>query len=345
VDSKAIFGQTTWNVNDQLHLTAGIRYTDDKRENIGGFGNGWTGNGSVPQTPIAPNQDPFAPNSGFSISSKNSGTFSGSKTTGLLRVGYDIDASNMVYASVSTGYKSGGLQDGGIPYGAETLTNYEIGTKSTLLGGKVRWNNVAYYEKFKGFQFSAPVTNPDGSHSLSTFNAEGAKIYGFESELAAKLTKEDKIQVTATFTHAQLQHLIGGSNDYALPACPIKDISTCLDVSGNTMPHSPRFSAQFLYQHTFNLADGTLVPRISTHYETASWLSVFNLGDGDRQKSYTRTDLGLRYDSNKNWYADFFVRNVEDGKIKTSAQNGFSGVWQAQYLPPRTYGVNVGHSF
>lgn len=345
VDSKAIFGQTTWNVNDQLHLTAGVRYTDDKRENIGGFGNGWNYTGTVPQTPIAPNLDPFAPNSGFSISSKNSGSFSGSKTTGLLRVGYDIDANNMVYASVSTGYKSGGLQDGGIPYGAETLTNYEVGTKSTFLGGKVRWNNVAYYEKFKGFQFSAPVTNPDGSHSLSTFNAEGAKIYGFESELAAKLTKEDKIQVTATYTHAELQHLIGGSNDYALPACPITGITSCLDVTGNTMPHSPRFSAQVLYQHTFNLADGTLVPRISTHYETASWLSVFNLGDGDRQKSYTRTDLGLRYDSNKNWYADFFVRNVEDSKIKTSAQNGFSGVWQAQYLPPRTYGVNVGHSF
>jgi len=345
VDSKAIFGQTTWNVSDQLHLTGGLRYTDDKRENIGGTGSGWAYLDTVPQTPISPALDPLAPGSGFTVNSKNSGSFSGHKTTGLARIGYDIDSNNMVYASVSTGYKSGGLQDGGVPYGAETLTNYEIGSKSTFLNGAVRWNNVAYYEKFKGFQFSAPVTNPDGSHSLSTYNAEGAKIYGFESEMAAKLTKEDKIQVTATFTHAQLKHLIGGSNDYALPVCPIKGISNCLDVTGNTMPHSPRFSAQVLYQHTFNLAEGTLVPRISMHYETASWLSVFNLGEPDRQKSYTRTDLGLRYDSHKSWYADFFVRNVEDSKIKTSAQNGFGGIWQAQYLPPRTYGVNVGRSF
>ena len=345
VDSKALFGQTTWNVNEQLHLTAGLRYTDDKRENIGGTGNAWAYLDTVPQTPISPALNPFAPGSGFANSSKNSGSFSGHKTTGLARIGYDIDANNMIYASVSTGYKSGGLQDGGVPYGAETLTNYEIGTKSTFLNGAVRWNNVAYYEKFKGFQFSAPVTNPDGSHSLSTYNAEGAKIYGFESELAAKLTKEDKIQLTAAYTHAELQHLIGGSNDYSLPVCPIKGISNCLDVTGNTMPHSPRFSAQVLYQHSFKLADGTLIPRISLHYETASWLSVFNLGEPDRQKSYTRTDLGLRYDSHKSWYADFFVRNVEDGKIKTSAQNGFGGIWQAQYLPPRTYGVNVGRTF
>jgi iron complex outermembrane receptor protein len=71
---------------------------------------------------------------------------------------------------------------------------------------------------------------------------------------------------------------------------------------------------------------------------------VFNLGDGDLQKSYTRTDLGLRYQSMKQWYADAYVQNVEDGRIKTNAQNSF-GVWQSQYLPPRTFGVNVGIAF
>ena len=45
----------------------------------------------------------------------NDGVFNGNKATGLVRVSYDIDRQNMVYASVSTGYKSGGLQDGGRP--------------------------------------------------------------------------------------------------------------------------------------------------------------------------------------------------------------------------------------
>ena len=40
VESKAIFGQATWNL-DNLHLTAGIRYTADDRKNIGGNGYGW----------------------------------------------------------------------------------------------------------------------------------------------------------------------------------------------------------------------------------------------------------------------------------------------------------------
>jgi len=344
VESKAVFGQSTWNVNDSLHLTGGLRYTDDTRKNIGGTGNGWAGNPNVPQIPINPSVNPFDPASGFQTNDRNSGKFTGSKVTWLARVSYDIDKNSMVYGSVSTGYKSGGLQDGGKPYGQETLTNYEIGSKTTFLGGALRWNNAAYYQKFKGFQFSAPVTNPDGSHSLSTYNAEGAKIWGLESELAARIASNGRLQLTATYINTELGFLVGGSNDYTLPVCTVPGISTCLDVTGNDMPHAPKFATQIQYSHGFTLASGKITPRISTHYETSSWLSVFNLGDPDRQKAYTRTDLGTRYESSKNWYVDVFVRNVEDKKIKTSAQNP-QGIWQAQYLPPRTYGFNAGYNF
>ena len=344
VDSTAAFGQATWNANDQLHLTGGFRYTSDERKNIGGTNNGWS-NLDAPQIPVNPSMNPLGGGTGFSTYQHNDGVYKDHKLTGLARVSYDIDKNNMVFASVSTGYKSGGLQDGGVPYGSESLTNYEIGSKSTFLGGAVRMNNSAYYEKFKDFQFSAPVTYADGTRGLATSNAEGARVWGVETEIAAKITREDRVQFTAAYTNAKLKHLVGGSNDYVLPACTAPGITNpCLDVSGNTMPHSPKFSAQLMYQHSFALADGTLIPRISAHYETASWLSVFNLGEPDRQKSYTRTDLGLRYDANAKWYFDAFIRNAEDAKIKTSAMNA-NGPWQAQYLPPRTFGINVGRSF
>ncbi|MED5621075.1 TonB-dependent receptor [Ideonella sp. BN130291] len=347
VDSKAVFGQATWNVTDALHLTGGLRYTKDVRKNIGGRNWGWDGSDPLaPHVPVDPGLDPSSPHSGFGANPQhNDGRYEGSKTTYLARANYDVTKDFMVYASVSSGYKSGGLQDGGVPYGSETLTNYEVGTKNTFLGGRVRFNNALYYEKFKGFQFSAPVTNPDGTHSLATSNAEGAKVYGFESELAAKLTDNDRVQASFAYTHTELGHLIGGSNDYRLPTCTVPGISTCLDVTGNQLPHAPKFAAQVMYEHTFQLGNGdTLAPRISVHYETASWLSVFNMGDPDRQKAYSRTDLGLRYASSKDWWVDLFVRNAENGKVKTSAQNAF-GPWQAQYLPPRTYGLNAGVSF
>jgi len=342
VDSEAGFGQATWNVNDTVHLTGGLRYTHDDRKNEGGINWGWAYNPAVPQVPIDPSFNPANPGSGFSPG-HNDGHYTGSKVTYLARANYDVTHDFLGYVSISTGYKSGGLQDGGRPYGQESLTNYEVGTKHTLLGGAVKFNNALYYEDFKDFQFSAPVTNPDGTHSLATSNAQGAKVYGLESELAAKLTRDDKLQLSLAYTHTRLGHLIAGSNDYALPKCAADPkISTCLDVTGHDLPHAPRFAAQIQYEHFFRLSNGgTVSPRVSLHYETASWLSVFNLGSPDQQGSYTRTDLGLHYAAPKGWYIDGYVQNVENSKVKTNAQNAF-GPWQSEYLPPVTFGANVG---
>jgi len=345
VRSVAEFGQATWNVSEALHLTGGLRFTADDRKNEGGTNNGWVGGALAAAVPVDPAANVFAANSGFSTYQHNDGTYSGTKATWLARVNYDISRDFLTYGSISTGYKSGGLQDGGLKYGPETLTNYEVGTKNTLLGGAVKFNNSAYYEDFKDYQFSAPVTNPDGTHSLATSNAEGAKVYGLESELAARLTHDDSVQLALAYTHTRLGHLIAGSNDYTLPACAVPGISNCLDVTGHTMPHAPTFAAQVQYEHSFHLDGGaSLAPRISLHYETSSWLSVFNLGPGDQQDAYTRADLGLRYTAPKAWYIDGFVQNVGDGKVKTNAQNAF-GVWQSQYLPPRTFGFNAGYQF
>jgi iron complex outermembrane receptor protein len=345
VRSEAVFGQATWNLADSVHLTGGARFTSDDRKNEGGTNNGWTGDPTVPQVPLDPGSDPLAAGSGFSTYQHNDGHYTGTKVTWLGRANWDVSKNFLVYSSVSTGYKSGGLQDGGLHYGPETLVNYEVGTKNTLFNGTVHFNNSLYYENFKDFQFSAPVTNPDGSHSLATSNAQGAKVYGLESEIAANLTPDDRIQLGGAYTHTRLGYLLAGSNDYALPACPDPKISKCLDVTGHRLPHSPTVSGTAQYEHTFRFADGSkLAPRVNFHYESGSWLSVFNLGPGDVQKAYTRTDLGLRYSAAKDWYVDAFVQNVEDGRIKTNAQNSF-GAWQSQYLPPRTFGFNAGFNF
>ncbi|MCE3262380.1 MAG: TonB-dependent receptor [Pseudoduganella sp.] len=345
VDSRAVFGQATWNTAGGLHLTGGLRYTSDKRTNQGGNGYTWNYDPNVPQVPLTPNIDPTKPGQGYNPSvPSNEGRYKGSKMTGLARLSYDLDKNHMLYASVSTGYKSGGLQDGGRTYGDETLTNYEFGSKSSFLGGALRVNNAAYYENFKDFQFSSPVTNPDGSHTFVTSNVDGAKVWGLESEIQAKLSPDDRLSLALAYTHTKLGYLVAGSNDYALPFCPELN-ATCLDVTGNTMPHAPKFSAHLNYQHTFRLADGnTLVPRISAHYETKSELSVFNLGPNDQQAAYTKFDIGMRYQGPKQFWVDVFVRNVGDKRIKTSAMNG-ANVWVAQYLPPRLIGVNAGIDF
>jgi iron complex outermembrane receptor protein len=344
VDSKAVYGQATYNVTDALHVTAGFRYTWDIRTNVGGTNNAWTYDPSVPQVPLDPDTNPLQ-TPAFSTYQHNDGTYHHGALTWLARLDWDVTTNMMAYASVSTGYKSGGLQDGGLVYAAETLTNYEIGTKNRLWDGRVTFNNALYLEDFQNYQSSQPVTFADGSHGLDISNVGGTTtVWGFESELQARLTSDDQAVLTFATVHSKLGSLpFAGSNDYSnLPPCSNPFISQCMNVSGNSLPHNPSASVTLLYQHDFHLTGGaTLSPRINTHYETATWLSYFHDGPGDQQKAYTRTDLGLKYNAGaKPWSVDLYVQNVEDGKVRTDTIVN-SGVYLSQYLPPRTVGANL----
>ncbi|MDC8784688.1 TonB-dependent receptor [Roseateles koreensis] len=351
VETKAVFGQATFNVSDALHLTGGVRFTTDRRENVGGGSWTWQYDATVPQTPLNANFDPKT-QPGYAQGDHNSAVYTNDKTTYLARVGYDLSKDAMVYGSVSTGYKSGGTGDGGHPYGPETLTNYEAGLKTKLMGGRMTFNTSVYYMDFKDFQFSSAITNPDGTRGFAYDNAEGAKVSGAEVEVATLVGNNGRLQLAASFTKTKLGHLVGKTNDYILPVCFSDKTTNCMDVTGHELPHAPKFALQLQYEHNFDLESGaTLTPRASAHYQTDTWLSVFNLGDGDKQKAYATLDLGLRYAAKKNWYVDGFVRNVTDQLIKTSAGSGGqnrtvdTAIWTAQYQAPRTVQVNAGYSF
>lgn len=355
VDSSAAFGQATWHMSDTWRLTGGARWSHDKRENRGGINWGWGYDAAYPQLPLSPWQNPG--DAGFNISQHNDGSYSKSKPTWLLRVDHDLGASGLIYASVSTGYKSGGTQDGGALYKPETLTNYEIGTKFSFLDGHLTWNSAAYYEIFKNYQLSAPVTYPDGTHGLGFANVGGkTKVAGFESELAYSQANDRATLVLSIIPEKKLgTERYAASNDYYVPtACPPESTisNNCADITGNDLPHAPDVSLTAIYEHDFVLGNGgRLTPRISSQYQSAQWLSWFNFGDGDKQKAYVRTDLALRYsEPGDKWYINAYVQNVSDGRVKSSAAgstllaNG-TVAFTSQYLPPRTYGVQLGFWF
>ena len=355
VESKALFGQATWHMSDSWRLTTGARWSHDNKDNDGGINWDWDGDPTVPQVPISPGVQP-SPANGFTAGQYNTASYSKSDITWLTRVDTDIGEHGLLYASVSTGYKSGGTQDGGALYKPETLTNYEIGTKFSFFGGHLTWNSAAYYEDFKNFQLSAPITYSNGAHGLGFSNVQGnTEVLGFESELALQQQDDRLNLIFSAIPKKKLGTLLyAGSNDYAgFPACPAGaplGVSNCLNVTGNDLPHAPNFSLTAIYEHDFHLGNGgRLTPRLSAQYQSAQWLSWFNLGAPDEQKAYVRGDASLRYsEPGDRWYVNLYVQNVSDDRIRTSAGssevNG-SLLYYSQYLPPRTYGVQFGFWF
>jgi iron complex outermembrane receptor protein len=355
VSTAAVFGQATWHISDSWRLTGGARWSHDRRENNGGINWGWAYDPAYPQLPISPGEQPG--DVGFSISQRNDATYSKSKPTWLVRVDHDLGPDGLIYASVSTGYKSGGTQDGGALYKPETLTNYEIGAKFAFLDGHLTWNSAAYYEVFKNYQLSAPVTYPDGTHGLGFANVGGkTKVAGFESELAYSQANDRANLILSWIPEKKLgTEKYAASNDYYVPtACPPESTisNNCMDISGNDLPHAPNVSLTAIYEHDFVLGNGgRLTPRLSAQYQSAQWLSWFNFGAGDKQKSYVRGDVSLRYtEPGDKWYVNAYVQNVSDGKVKSSAAGSTlladgTVAFTSQYLPPRTYGVQLGFWF
>lgn len=364
VKSSALFTQDTWNVSDRLRLTGGLRETWDQKRNNGGVNYycPTTQPNGQPCLPInasdlpwnvgfTPNPSVIGPDGKTALS--NTGAAHWHHTTWLVKADYDISKDLMGYASIGTGYKSGVLTDGGVHTDPETLTSYELGLKGKAMGGKLTWSTAAYYAKFKGYQVSIPTTFANGASFLLTANAEGAVAKGLEGELKARLTPQDTIQLAASLQRTEMDNLLTSDADVSTNNNIKVPGSTSLvrNLKGNELPHSPHFSATFAYEHRFQLDSGAKIsPRINTHYESASWLDIFNDGAPDRQKAYTRSDITLRYDpaGDKKWSVEAFVQNAENKDVKTninivnvSPATAAAPVWQAMYLAPRTYGARL----
>jgi len=376
LDSLAGYAQGTFAVTDALRLTLGARRTTDEKEDEGGrnwvcrdFG-ATVGQGSRilgPGTPVTlatcnsaytrPDFQFAWPGGGI-----NDGKTKDTKTTWLVRGEWDVSEDFLTYASVSTGFKSGGLSDGGRRHRPEELTNYEVGLKSTLAGGALVLNAAAFYMDYKDLQVSAVERLPSGQQQLVTSNAAAATIKGVELEFAWRLTPNDRLSGFASWLDAEYDEFRTIDTTYF----DAGNLGNTVDLAGQKLRHAPEFSVTAIYEHDFVLGNGgRIVPRVQFHYETDTVISPFskvypNLYRGaGEQDGYTKTDLSLRYEApERRWEIEAFVQNVEDKAVKTDIQNiGASsngtpttgpsnlGTWVAFYNPPRTYGVRVGARF
>ena len=360
-EDKSAFGQAVWHVTDALRITAGVRDSFDDERDIGGRNITYDGPTGVGPFTYGLTLQQLQATGNYGVSD-NDAYVSSHKVTYLGRVDFDIAPHVLGYASVGTGYHPGRVEDGGLNDKPETLTNYEIGEKATLFDGRVTANTAVYFENFQGFQVTSVVTTKNAAgETLATqteqVNAQGARGYGLEFELAAKITPDDTVQFSSALMHTYMENLSTvDSRLYSLnPADPDAHV---VNIKGNDLPHSPTASFTLGYDHVFSLQNGdVLVPHVSLHYESMSWLSYYNetvpiggVSDWDQQKAYTRTDASLTYrgQGDKKYEVEAYVRNLENNNIKSSA--GVDMVENvpypvAVYMPPRTWGVRLRYHF
>jgi outer membrane receptor protein involved in Fe transport len=225
VESKAIYGEAYWTaIPDTLKVTLGLRGTEDIKSYTGhiaifnGFMPVGTNNADVGLQNcynefVAGNVNQAGCDLG--VTTNTPGIFQEThrdfeQLTGRAVVDYtpklDFTDQTLVYASYSRGYKAGGSNPGvqpgnvGVPfaYAPESIDAYEVGTKNTLLDGRLQANLTAWYYDYGNYQISSIISNTSVNTNINSF------LNGLEAEFQWAPTDRWQFDMNASWTQSKV---------------------------------------------------------------------------------------------------------------------------------------------
>ena len=210
VKSYGIFGEAYVDFNDKLKLTLGARYNNDKkfvqsRSSLLSFLVPYNQTGNAFDSPFSGAYDADPSIAGPQPFAIQRASFN--EITGRAVLDYKITDDNLIYLSLSRGYKSGGfnppqqINSGAISptFDPELIDSLEIGSKNTFADGKFMLNLTAFYYKYKGLQLSRIVNRTSVNDNID------ADIYGLEAEAVIRPGENWTISMGASYLHTKVK--------------------------------------------------------------------------------------------------------------------------------------------
>lgn len=320
----AAFGEVAWDVTPDLELSAGVRYFHETLNGV---------------------QQTLHPFFGFPAGQTSSPPVVNEKQTNdkftyKFNAGYTVSDDLLVYATASSGFRSGGLNPPSpfapIPpsFGPDNLWNYEVGIKGKLFGGGLEYQADAFYIDWKDIQVQQAT--PEALPYLG--NAGNAIIKGFEFELVARPTDTLTVNFAGSVQDAYLKE--GATPDQLA-------INPSLGISGDKLPDVAPFQFAVGLDYTTPLPgasdwSGTVAADITYQGKRNAYFqnSPFNIELDD----YTLIDLRASI-SNDVWTVSIFARNLTDKRAQLSAINSAQDPYAFITARPRTFGLSLLRNF
>lgn len=330
LDTFAAFGQMTYAINDHLNLTVGGRYTDEERT--------FTGRSQL-EEPQTFGPDPI-PTYGFDNLKAESDAFSY-----RLALDYSPTDTSMYYASVSRGFKSGGFNGGFLaidprvverqvqPYDPEFVTAYELGLKSDLVEGKVRFNAALFYNDFSDLQVFTQVST-GVLPVLVLDNASDAESKGLEFELIALLAEGLTFSLNGAFIDSELKNFV------------TEAVSG--DFSGNKIANTPEKSITAALNYDYYLSSGAKLNFNSIVAYKDDFFFTTENSPLLKQDAHTLVNARFGYlSASEKWGVHFFVNNLTDEFYQTGVTDSsdITGSIIRTLGMPKNYGVELNYKF
>ena len=363
-DTGSIFGQATYDVLDATRLTAGLRYSIEKKTVEG---TQFLING----TPPAGGGVELAAGSGGLFGATPNATVDLSKTfkklTWRLAIDHDFADGIMGYASYTRGFKSGSLNAGiisntQVPVNPEVIDAFEIGLKSELFDRKLRVNIAAFYYDYQDIQVSLVTA---GSTSV-TENAAAARLYGLDLDFIAAPTsqltirgginlldsKYKKYESAALFLPRTAAACPSGAaaqvtldQARAIAALPQRggNCTYRLNASGSNLIIAPKLTANIGFDYDMPVGESRLTLSSSLYYNdgfdtAAGGIFAHVRGYETLTASATWTGPDDRY------FVRLWGRNLTND-IHPELILPLATTFQEVSSMPRSYGVTVGFKF
>ncbi|WP_216635601.1 TonB-dependent receptor [Croceicoccus bisphenolivorans] len=319
--SYAVFGQATMPLGELTRLTAGLRYTSERK--------------SFDATQVGILADdtevPFGTRDDH-VKYK--------KLTWRLSLDHRFTPDVMAYASINRGFKSGGFNPGGgiadAPFDPEQLDAYEIGLKADLFDRKVRFNPSLFYYDYQDLQIT--TFTPLG---LPIFiNGPSAKIYGLDLDFTVQPSSAFTVRGGLTVLHDRFGDFPDAP--FHISNSPAPGNTLVFDnARGNRIPYTADWATTIAADYQIPTSFGKVMFSATYNHSDGYYAEVDNLR---RQSAYDIVNGSVRIESDKGPYASVWARNLLNESVLLQVQaSRFGG--SAQFQAARTYGITVGTSF
>jgi len=271
---------------------------------------------------------------------------------------YQIDRTNLVYATWSQGFRRGSVNalperelggsyvtDPGLfKVAPDKADNYEIGAKGTI-DNRFRYSAAIYDIQWHNVQEGAqltPLVLPAG------INIGNAYSRGFETELYVSFTSHLSGQLEYTYDKTKVTSFSPLANNVSVPLPGCANLAAgapCIPQAGGPLPGTPKTSlAVGLEYGQVQLAGGEMRYAVNAHYQSSQIpaLSAYV----PTVPGYTMVDARASY-TLTHWMAAVYVDNLTNrlGVSSYSDPYNYGTNYQAIVSRPRTYGFTLGYSF
>ena len=318
--SVAVYSDLKYKIGEAVTLRGGLRYTHDTGRQNGFISQALGVDDSVVATLIPLSDLRFRKNN-FS---------------GKIGLDYKLADGNLLYASVSRGYRAPSFNAQAFfdpselsVAKAEQVTSYEVGAKTQFWDRRITLNVAGFYYDYKNQQF----INVDPSSAAQTLlNIPKSRIYGGEVELTVRAADMLTMRAGLGVLSARIkQGTVSG-----------------VDVGGNRLSNAPSLTLNGGIDWTVAQGGfGSLSFHPEVAYQSSQYFEVVNI-PRLKQKGYALLSGHIDWESaNGRFNASLWAKNLTKKFYFTSRVDLLAGFgFDYNHIGnPRTYGVTVGAKF